>query len=58
MYSSDDHYFAYDSWLGPNYGSAAGGFCRRISSKPVRLLSLTPDEGPRRIVILLDASGS
>jgi len=26
--------------------------------KPVQLLSLTPDEGPRRIVILLDASGS
>jgi hypothetical protein len=42
----------------PITGLQRDDFVGEFRGKPLRLLSLTPEEGPRRIVILLDASGS
>ena len=39
-------------------GLAAADFHAEFHGKPVKILSVTPDDRPRRIVILLDASGS
>jgi Mg-chelatase subunit ChlD len=36
----------------------ASSFQAEFRGQPVRIVSSTPDEGPRRIVIVLDASGS
>jgi hypothetical protein len=42
----------------PIPGLQAGDFSGESHGKPVRILSVTPDEQPRRIVLLVDSSGS
>lgn len=42
----------------PIRGLGASDFQAKLQSRPVKILSVVPDERPHRIVILIDASGS